>query len=257
MRTEAASPLGAAPRPAPASARRPHPIVRGSRRMAESTHGGAGQPEAYDAEIVAAHELFEAHAWGKAIVALRRIALERSDHPGAAAAAVRYLAALETVGSSAPDAAAPCYREMERDAQRLVELHCDGAAERDNLQECRALWRVVLDVHRYRAEKLVELADRSEHLRQGQYARAGEALLQLLRSCSSAALRLDLPPLSWRCDEIGFSAARSFLAARRAERAAEALAELTRPEARMSASPLVKRLQAELAPRRDSDPIGR
>ena len=192
-----------------------------------------------EADFARANALFDARHWPEAARSLRALLFDRPESTPAASA-VRYLEALNVLGSEA--ARPECFDVMIADIGPLVARLCVGAAEISNRAECRILERVAFDIERLEAQRLVTKADYGPADRERLYAEVGARYLDLATRCVEATRRLAEPPIAWRCEEIAYNAARAFRAAGETDRELASKRLLLDPSNGMHQTPLARKL---------------
>jgi tetratricopeptide (TPR) repeat protein len=174
-----------------------------------------GQDQLVEVKYARARTYFEAQHWEESAIAFREIAMENSDKDIGIYAAQLYLESINIVGSHSNPPRPGCYDDMGQDVPKFVELYCTGDKATKNGEQCTTLNKVAVDLLRLKAQKLVELADKTGGMQSlSQYEQAGNAYFEMFRKYCQDPVANNQPPQAERCDEIAYNAAKSFQAAR-------------------------------------------
>lgn len=172
-----------------------------------------GQEQLVEVKYARARTYFEAQHWEEAALGFRDIAMNNADRDVGIYAAQLYLESINVLGQhfSKPT----CYDDMEKDVPKFLELYCSGDKAAKNAEQCTILNKIQVDILRLKAQKLVELADKSggkEAL--GMYEKGGTAYFEMFRKYCQDPVNNGQQPQAEKCDEIAYNAARAFQAAR-------------------------------------------
>jgi tetratricopeptide (TPR) repeat protein len=205
-----------------------------------------GQEQLVEVKYARARTYFEAQHWEEAGLGFRDIALNNSDRDVGIYAAQLYLESINVLGQHFEKPS--CYDDMEKDVPKFLELYCGGEKAAKNAEQCTTLNKIQVDILRLKAQKLVELADKSggkEAL--SMYEKGGAAYFEMFRKYCQDPVNNGQQPQAERCDEIAYNAARAFQAARLVAKAITARrALLAFDEKTKGNSPLAKKAVYEI-----------
>src|SRR5262249_53074968 len=134
-------------------------------------------------------------------------------HDSAKYAAQLYLESINVLGGQFEKTS--CFDDMEKDVPQFLQLFCQGDKATKNADECTSLNKIQVDILRLKAQKLVEVADKSggkDALRD--YEKGGTAYFEMFRRYCQDPVNNGQQPQAEKCDEIAYNAARAFQAAR-------------------------------------------
>jgi TolA-binding protein len=207
-----------------------------------------GMDQLVEVKYARARTYFEAQHWEESAVTFREIAMENSDKDVGIYAAQLYLESINIVGSHSNPPRPGCYDDMGTDVPKFVELYCSGDKATKNAEQCTTLNKVAVDLLRLKAQKLVELADKSQGMQSlSQYEAAGNSYFEMFRKYCQDPVANGATPQAERCDEIAYNAAKSFQAARLLAKAIAARKALLDFDAKTNGkSPLAKKATYEI-----------
>lgn len=205
-----------------------------------------GQEQLVEVKYARARTYFEAQHWEESALGFRDIALNNADRDVGIYAAQLYLESINVLGQHFEKPS--CYDDMEKDVPKFLELYCSGDKAAKNAEQCTTLNKIQVDILRLKAQKLVELADKSggkEAL--GMYEKGGTAYFEMFRKYCQDPVNNGQQPQAEKCDEIAYNAARAFQAARLVAKAITARrALLAFDEKTKGNSPLAKKAVYEI-----------
>jgi tetratricopeptide (TPR) repeat protein len=193
-----------------------------------------------------ARTYFEAQHWEEAALGFRDVAVSYPDKDVGIYAAQLYLESLNVIGSHTEPPKPGCFDKMAEDVPLFIKLFCEGANFTKNQEQCTSLTKIQCDIHRMKAQKTVELADRGGANALRTYEEAGNAYIQLWRTYGEEPLRAKNPPQCERMDEVVYNAAKSFQAARLIAKAIQARRILIDPQNMMDKTELAKKAVYEI-----------
>ena len=132
---------------------------------------------------------------------------------------------------------------MGADVPKFIDLYCSGDKLAKNQEQCTSLAKIQCDIQRLKAQKLVELADKSGggQTSASTYEQAGNTYFELWRKYGETPISAGQPAQCDKLDEIVYNAAKAFQAARLVARSINALRTLLEPKYHMDTSPLAKK----------------
>ena len=213
-----------------------------------------GSEQLVEVKFARARTFFEAQHWEEAATAFLDVAMNNSDRDSGIYAAQLYLESVNVIAGHAsgsttqpPGPRTACYDDMARDVPKFIELYCSADKLKKNEEQCGILNHIQTDILRLKAQKLVEVADKTggtEALRQ--YEQAGAAYLELYRRYCETPMRNGQPAQAEKCDELVYNAAKAFQAGRLVAKAIAARMILLNPANHMEKSPLAKKSVYEI-----------
>jgi hypothetical protein len=242
---------GAPPPRAPERGFRPKDLSREQTQMLRAldryvctvkpaAHDAAAQAQLVEVKYTRARTYFEAQHWEEAAAAFRDIALEHAGPDGLDAAQL-YLESANVLARQLGKTS--CEADMAADVPRLIQLQCSGGSGDQRADGCNGLRRVQADLHRLRAQRLVEQADASGGTNLDAYAQAGTAYFELFRTACENPPK----PEASGCDELAYDAAKAFQAAHLLARALAVRRALVAYDERVHmGSPLAKKAAYEI-----------
>ena len=202
----------------------------------------AGQDKLVEVKYARARTYFEAQHWDQAAVAFRDIAMNNSNKEVGIYAAQLYLESVNVMGAHSQPPRPSCFDDMGADVPKFVDLYCTGSNAAKNTDQCTSLAKIQCDIQRLKAQKLVELADKSPGTSQAEtYEQAGNTYFDLWKRYGETPLSAGQPAQCDKLDEILTNAARAYQAGRLIARAIRARLTLIDPRYHMDETPLGKR----------------
>jgi tetratricopeptide (TPR) repeat protein len=206
-----------------------------------------GQDQLVEVRYARARTYFEAQHWEEAAVAFRDIAMTNSDKDVGIYAAQLYLESVNVLGTSSNPPRPSCFDDMAADVPKFIELYCSGDKFAKNQEQCTTLTKIQCDIQRLKAEKLVQLADKTGGTSALQtYEQAGNTYYELWRKYGEEPISQNQAPTCDKLDEIVYNSARAYQAARLVAKAIRARMTLLNPQFHMDTSPLAKKATLEI-----------
>jgi TolA-binding protein len=202
----------------------------------------AGQDKLVEVKYARARTYFEAQHWDQAAVAFRDIAMNNPNKEVGIYAAQLYLESVNVMGAHSQPPRPSCFDDMGNDVPKFVDLYCTGANAAKNVDQCTSLAKIQCDIQRLKAQKLVEVADKTPGMGQAEiYEKAGNTYYELWKRYGETPLLAGQPAQCDKLDEILTNAARAFQAGRLIARAIRARSTLLDSRFHMEDTPLAKR----------------
>ena len=206
-----------------------------------SPNDTAGQDKLVEVKYARARTYFEAQHWDQAAVAFRDIAMSNSNKEVGIYAAQLYLESVNVMGAHSQPPRPSCFDDMGADVPKFVDLYCTGANAAKNSEQCTSLAKIQCDIQRIKAQKLVELADKTPGTTQAEtYEQAGNTYYDLWKRYGETPLSAGQPAQCDKLDEILTNAARAYQAARLIARAIRMRLTLIDPRYHMDETTLGK-----------------
>jgi hypothetical protein len=207
----------------------------------------AGQDQLTEVKYARARTYFEAQHWEEAAIAFREIAMNYADKDVGIYAAQLYLESVNVLGQHSNPPRPSCFDDMAADVPTFIELYCTGDKLQKNQEQCTSLTKIQCDIQRLKAEKLVQLANKTGGTQAlAIFEQAGNTYFELWRKYGEEPLSQNVAPQCDRLDEILYTGANAFAAGRLLAKAIKARMTLLNPQFRMDQSPLAKRATLEI-----------
>jgi len=212
-----------------------------------ATSDTQGQDQLVEVRFARARTYFEAQHWEESAVAFRDIAMENSDKDVGIYAAQLYLESVNVLGAHSNPPRPSCFDDMASDVPKFIELYCTGDKFAKNQEQCTNLTKIQCDIQRLKAEKLVQLANKTGGSAALQtFEQAGNTYYELWRKYGEEPLTQNQPPTCDKLDQIVYNSAQAYQAARLIAKAIRARMTLLNPQFHMDASPLAKKATLEI-----------
>ncbi len=206
-----------------------------------------GNDQLIEVRFARARTYFEAQHWEEAAIAFRDIAMENSDKDVGIYAAQLYLESVNVLGQHSNPPRPSCFDDMASDVPKFLELYCTGEKFAKNQEQCTNLTKIQCDIQRLKAEKLVQLADKTGgSAALGTYEQAGNTYYELWRKYGEGPISQNQAPTCDKLDEIVYNSARAYQAARLVAKAIRARMTLLNPQFHMDSSALAKKATLEI-----------
>jgi hypothetical protein len=128
----------------------------------------------------------------------------------------------------------------------FIKLYCEGPNFQKNQEQCTSLNKIQCDIHRLKAEKTVELADRGGAQALRLYEQAGNDYIQIWRTYGDEPLKAKQPVLCEKLEAVLYNAARAFQAGRLVAKAIQARLILINPANNMDKTDVAKKAVYEI-----------
>jgi hypothetical protein len=135
---------------------------------------------------------------------------------------------------------------MAQDVPLFIKLYCEGPNFQKNQEQCTSLNKIQCDIHRLKAEKTVELADRGGAQALKLYEQAGNDYIQIWRTYGDEPLKAKQPVLCEKLEAVLYNAARAFQAGRLIAKAIQARLILINPANNMDKTDVAKKAVYEI-----------
>ena len=206
-----------------------------------------GNDQLIEVRFARARTYFEAQHWEESAIAFREIAMENSDKDVGIYAAQLYLESVNVLGQHSSPPRPSCFDDMASDVPKFIELYCTGEKFAKNQEQCTSLTKVQCDIQRLKAEKMVQLADKTGGASSLQtYEQAGNTFYELWRKYGQEPISQNQAPQCDKLDEVVYNSARAYQAARLVAKAIRARMTLLNPQFHMDNSPLAKKATLEI-----------
>ena len=209
-----------------------------------------GDKQAFDqfveVKYARARTYFEAQHWEEAALGFRDVAVTYPDKDVGIYAAQLYLESLNVLGTHSDPPKPGCFESMAQDVPLFIKLYCEGPNFQKNQEQCTSLNKIQCDIHRLKAQKTVELADRGGVQALRLYEQAGNDYIQIWRTYGDEPLKQRQPVLCEKLDEVVYNAAKAFSAGRLLAKAIQARLILIKPENNMDKTEYAKKAVYEI-----------
>ncbi|HMJ56023.1 MAG TPA: tetratricopeptide repeat protein [Polyangiaceae bacterium] len=209
-----------------------------------------GDKQAFDqfveVKYARARTYFEAQHWEEAALGFRDVAVTYPDKDVGIYAAQLYLESLNVLGTHSDPPKPGCFESMAQDVPLFIKLYCEGPNFQKNQEQCTSLNKIQCDIHRLKAEKTVELADRGGAQALRLYEQAGNDYIQIWRTYGDEPLKAKQPVLCEKLEAVVYNAAKAFAAGRLIAKAIQARLILINPANNMDKTDLAKKAVYEI-----------